>query len=245
MPEKNKVAKSAKSTKTQVKDSAEEIQQLKERLSVLEKIESEKLKPKSEIRTTGKQFFPLVLGLFFALCSGVAIYGVASSVRFYSDYGDVSSLLVSLLMLFALVLMVGIATWAIHRSEWGYRFRYTVVLLIVLFSSIGIGAVLMQGPVERLVDRLGLNDNLRAEDRLLGESTIYGKIAQIEDQDLRIDIMGGGSVSVEIDSQTRVFPLGADLKQGQTVGVILRSDSDVAKWVRVLPPNHPAGRVIQ
>lgn len=232
----------SKSTKSQVKDNVEEIQQLKERLSVLEKIESEKLKPKSEIRTTGKQFFPLVLGLFFALCSGVAIYGVASSVRFYSDYGDVSSLLVSLMMLFALVLMVGIATWAIHRSEWGYRLRYTVVLLIVLFSSIGVGAVLMQGPVERLVDKLGLNDNLRAEDRLLGESTIYGKIGRVEGQDLRIDIMGGGSVSVEIDNQTRVFPLGADLRQGQTVGVILRSDSGVAKWVRVLPPNHPVGK---
>lgn len=231
-----------KISKAKPKDSKEEIKDLKERLSVLEKIEAEKLKPKSEIRTTGKQFFPLVLGLFFALCSGVAIYGVASSVRFYSDYGDISSLLVSLFMLFALVMLVGVATWAIHRSEWGYRLRYTMVLLIVLFSSIGIGAVLMQGPVERLVDKLGLNDNLRAEDRLLGESTIYGKIDDIDGRDLRVSLMGGGQVNVEVDGKTRVFPLGSDLREGQVVGVILRQDSDVAKWVRVLPPSHPAGK---
>jgi len=245
MPDKKKTVSNTKATKPKTKNSAEEIQQLKERLSVLEKIESEKLKPKSEVRVTGKQLFPLALGSFFALCSGIAIYGVASSVRFYSDYGDISSLLVSLFMLFGLILMVGIATWAIHRSEWGYRLRYTVVLLIVLFSSIGIGAVLMQSPVERLVDKLGLNDNLRAEDRLLGESTIYGKIGQIDGQDLIINIMGGESVSVEVDGQTRVFPLGVDLKEGQVVGVILRSDSNTAKWVRVLPPNHPAGRGIR
>lgn len=223
----------------------EEIKDLKERLSVLEKIEAEKLKPKSEVRVTGKQFFPLVLGIFFAFCSGLAVYGVASSVRFYSDYGEVSSLLVSLLMLFALVFLIGTATWAIHRSEWGYRLRYAVVLLIVLFSSVGIGAVLMQGPVERLVDRLGVNDNLRAEDRLLGESAVYGRITSIDDENLRLEIMGGGVINVEIDSKTRVFPLGAELKRTQVVGVILRSDSNVAKWVRVLPANHPAGKRLE
>lgn len=220
----------------------EEIKALKERLSVLEKIQEEKLKPKSEIRTTGKLFFPLALGAFFALCSGLAIYGVASSVRFYSDYGGISSLLVSLAMLFALILLIGIATWTIHRSEWGYRLRYTVVLMIVLFSSVGIGAVLMQGPVERFVDKLGLNDRLRAEDRLLGESTIYGKIEVVNEDDIKVDLMGGGLLNVGLDSDTRVFPMGAELKAGQVVGVILRQDSNTAKWVRVLPPNHPAGQ---
>lgn len=241
MADKKEAKQVKKSTKTQVNHNTEEIKQLKERLSVLETIESEKLKPKSEIRTTGKHFFPLVLGFFFALCSGIAIYGVANSVRFYSDYGDISSLVVSLGMLFALILMVGIATWAIHRSDWGYRLRYTVVLLIVLFSSIGIGAVLMQGPVERLVDKLGINNNLRPEDRMLNDSAIYGKINTVNDENLRVDIMGGGVVNIEIDGRTRVFPLGTELKGGQVVAVILRSDDNVAKWVRVLPPNHPAG----
>lgn len=225
-----------------LKNNTEEIKLLKERLSILEKIEAEKLKPKSEIRTTGKQLLPLALGVFFALCSGVAIYGVASSVRFYSDYGDLSSLAVSLMMLFGLILMIGAATWVIHRSEWGYRLRYAVVLLIVLSSSIAIGAVLMQGPVERLVDRLGLNDNLRAEDRILNEGTVYGKISQVDGQNLRLSLTGGGSLRVGLDDQTRVFPFGADLRDGQVVAVIVRSDSNVAKWVRVLPPDHPAGK---
>lgn len=220
----------------------DDIKALKERLSILEKIQEEKLKPKSEVRVTGKQFFPLALGVFFALCSGLAIYGVASSVRFYSDYGEVSSLLISLAMLFALILLIGIATWTIHRSEWGYKLRYTVVLMIVLFSSIGIGAVLMQGPVERVVDKLGLNDRLRAEDRLLGESTVYGKVGEVKESSLKIELMGGGSLNVTVNDDTRVFPLGAVVKPGQVVGVILREDSSVAKWVRVLPPDHPAGR---
>lgn len=234
-----------KTNQSQVEDNIKEIQNLKERLSVLEKIESEKLKPKSEIRTAGKQFFPLVLGIFFALCSGLAIYGVASSVRFYSDYGDVSSLLVSLFMLLALMLMVGVATWAIHRSEWGYRLRYAVVFLIVLFSSVAIGAVLMQGPVERLVDRLGLNDNLRAEDRILNESTIYGRISEVDEQNLRVSLTGGSSLMIGLDDQTKIFPFGTDLKIGQVVAVIVKSDSNVAKWVRVLPPSHPAGKVFR
>ncbi|HRV76044.1 MAG: hypothetical protein H6799_02225 [Candidatus Nomurabacteria bacterium] len=227
------------------KNNEQEIKELKERLSVLEKIEAEKLKPKSEIRTTGKQYFPLVLGVFFALCSGVAIYGVTSSVRFYSDYGDTSSLLVSLFMLFSLIILVGAATWAIHRSEWGYRLRYTVIFSIVLFSSIGIGAVLMQGPVERFVDKLGINNNLRAEDRLLNESTIYGKITDIKRNNLKISLMGGGEINVGIDGDTKVFPMGAEIRENQVVGVILKSDSKIARWVRVLPANHPAGRNIR
>lgn len=220
----------------------DEIKALKERLRVLEKIQEDKLKPKSEIRTTGKQLFPLALGAFFALCSGLAIYGMASSVRFYSDYGDISSLLISLAMLFALILLIGIATWTIHRSEWGYRLRYTVVLMIVLFSSLGIGAVLMQGPVERIVDKFGLNNRLRAEDRLLGESTLYGTISAVDRGNIKVDLMGGGLLNVEVDEDTRVYPAGMELKPGQVVGVILESESKTAKWIRVLPPNHPAGR---
>lgn len=236
------MSKVEKKLKKNIQDKPKDIKELEERLNVLEKIQAEKLKPKSEVRVVGKQLLPLALGAFFALCSGLAIYGVASSVRFYSDYGEISSLLISLAMLFALIALVGIATWTIHRSEWGYRLRYMVVLMIVLFSSVGVGAVLMQGPVERVVDKLGLNDRLRAEDRLLGESTIYGTISSIGEDNVKVELMGGGVLNVSIDEDTKVFPMGMDLRPGQVVGVILRSESKTAKWVRVLPPNHPAGR---
>lgn len=228
--------------KKSLNNKEDQVKKLEERLNILEKIQAENLKPKSEVRVTGKQILPLLLGAFFAVCSGLAIYGVASSVRFYSDYGELSSLLVSLGMLFALLVLIGIAAWTIHRSEWGYKFRYTVVWMIVLFSSIGIGAVLMHGPVERFVDKFGLNDRLRAEDRLLGESAVYGKIGAVGDDRIRIDIAGGGFLNVGIERDTKIFPMGMDLETGQTVGVILKSDSKTAKWVRVLPPNHPAGR---
>lgn len=227
-----------------VKTDKERVKELEERLSILEKIQSENLKPKSEVRVTGKQVLPLLLGVFFALCSGLAVYGVASSVRFYSDYGEISSLLVSLGMLFALMLLIGIAAWTIHRSEWGYKFRYTVVWMIVLFSSIGIGAVLMQGPVERMVDKFGLNDRLRAEDRLFGNSTVYGKVSIVTEDRIRIEIMGGGFLNVDIDKDTKVYPIGARVSNGQLVGVILKTDSKTAKWIRVLPPNHPLEKAL-
>jgi preprotein translocase subunit YajC len=202
------------------------------------------MKPKSEIRTTGKRFFPIAIGMFFAFVSGLAIYGTASAVRFYADYGDLSSLLVSLAMLLFMFGLIVTATITVHRSEWGYKLRSFVVLMIIFATATGFAAVLMQGPVERFADKLGLTNRLRAEDRLLGESTVYGRISKVGKDSIEIDLMGGGLIKVSLDASTRVFPMGTELKNSQVVGVILRSDSKVAKWVRVLPPNHPAGRKV-
>lgn len=230
---------------SKVKSGSEsKVKELEERLNALERIESEKMKPKSEIRTTGKRFFPIAIGMFFAFVSGLAIYGTASAVRFYADYGDTSSLLVSLAFLIFMFALIATATLTVHRSEWGYRLRSFVVVMIVVASAAGFAAVLMQGPVERLADKIGITSRLRAEDRILGESTVYGRISDVDKDSIEVDLTGGGEIEFSIDDDTRVFPMNYELKKGQVVAVILKADSRVASWIRVLPPSHPAGRKI-
>lgn len=232
-------------TSNKVKASSEsKVKELEERLNALERIEAEKMKPKSEIRTTGKRFFPIAIGMLFAFVSGLAIYGTASAVRFYADYGDTSSLLISLALLVFMFGLIATATLTVHRSEWGYKLRSFVVLMIIFASAAGFAAVLMQGPVERLADKIGLTSRLRAEDRILGENTVYGRISSVNGKVVKIDLMGGGIITISTNDDTRVFPMGVELKSGQVVGVILRADSKLAKWVRVLPANHPAGRKV-
>lgn len=234
-----------KDSKKQPQESAKpNVRELEDRLSALERIEVEKLKPKSEIRTTGKRFLPIVIGTLFALVSGMVIYGSTSAVRFYADYGDISSLLFSLALLIFMCALIAAATWTVHRSEWGYRLRSYVVLVIILASAVGFAAVLMQGPVERFADRIGLTNRLRVEDRMFGESTIYGRISEVSGSSIKVELMGGGLINIAIDNETRFFPRDSKLKKGQVVGVILKSNSKLARWIRVLPPDHPAGRKV-
>ena len=232
----------AKVKKTEVKSNKDEVKDIKDRLSALETIQAEKLKPKSEVRTTGKKLFPFAIASLFSLFSALAIYGAASAVNFYGDYGDASSLFWSIILLLILFVLVGISAWFVHRSEWGYKFRVTVILMIIIAASVGFSAVLMQGPAERFIDRLGIGDRLRPEDRLLGESAVYGVIQSVDDDMVNIELVGGGNMVVNVTDKTRFFPMGSSVKEGQVVAVILDSKSGDARWIRVLPANHPAGR---
>jgi len=227
---------------SKIDENESKVKALEERLSALERIQSEKLRPKSEVRTTGKKLFPFAVAFLFSMFSALAIYGAASAVSFYSSYGDSSALFWSIILLLILFVLVGAATWSVHTSEWGYRFRLTVILMIIAAASIGFSAVLNQGPAERFIDRLGIGDRLRPEDRLLGESAVYGVIQSVDDDKLVIELMGGGDLKVEVVASTRVFPRESDFKKGQVVAVVIESKSGDVKWIRILPPNHPASR---
>lgn len=220
------------------------VKALEERLSVLERIQNEKLRPKSEVRTTGKKLFPFVVAFLFSLFSALAIYGATSAVSFYTSYGDGSALFWSILLLVILFGLVGAAAWSVHRSEWGYRFRFVVIVMIISAGSIGFSAVLMQGPAERFIDRVGIGDRLRPEDRLLDESAIYGRVSSVEDDTLNIELIGGGNFKVDITSKTRIFPRESALRPGQVVAVVLEADTGEAEWIRVLPADHHSGRMI-
>ncbi|MDQ5913828.1 MAG: hypothetical protein QG623_447 [Patescibacteria group bacterium] len=215
------------------------VKALEERLSALERIQSEKLRPKSEVRTTGKKLFPFVIALMFSLFSALAIYGAASAVSFYASYGDGSALFWSILLLIILFGLVGAAAWSVHRSEWGYRFRFAVIVMIISASSIGFSAVLTQGHVERLIDRVGIGEKLRSEDRLLGDSAVYGQVVSVEDDILNLELIGGGNFKVDITSRTKIFPKDSGLIAGQVVAIVLESRTGEAKWIRVLPTDYP------
>ena len=240
--QKKKIKKEARESDIKANKDKLKAEALEERLRALERIQAEHLKPKSEVRVTGKRFFPIVVGGFFAAVSGVAVYGVASAVRFYGDYGDLSSLVWSLVLFAMVVGFISLAAWAIHRSEWGYRLRYAVVVMIAVASSIGLGAVLMQEPVERIIDRVGIAGNLRAEDRILNSSTVYGRILVVDEDRLVVDLVGGQSLEAKLSSSTKIFPREVKLKNGQLVAVILKNETNEAVWVRVLPSDHPSGR---
>lgn len=210
---------------------------------VLRRIQLEKIKPDSEIEVRGKRLIPVLAAGVLALFSGLVIYSVLRMITFYGSFGSSESggLLWSLLLLLMTFVGIGLCVLAISRSDWGYRHRVGGIAAVVVAVVLAFSTVLMQGPIERFIDSIGLGSKIRLEERMLDESSVYGLVTSVSERDFRIELMGGGSVRVKVDGQTRVYPNSSRIRQGQVVAVLMKEDS-VARWVRILPANHPAGR---
>ncbi len=214
--------------------------------NVLSRIESEKIKPDSEAEVVGRRLLPVLAAGVLAVFSGLVVYSVLRMLTFYGNFGSNESggILLSLGLLFVTLLGIGLCAVAISRSDWGYRYRAGGVIAVALAVTLAFGLVFTQGPVERFLDDIGVTSRFRLDERMLNESAAYGKIIEVSNDSLRVEIMGGGSLRVKREKNARIYPRGFKLDKGQIVAVLI-DDRGVAKWIRILPENHPAGRGLQ
>lgn len=212
--------------------------------SVISRIEKEKIKPDSEVEVVGKRLLPVLAAGVLAVFSGLVVYSVLRMLTFYGSFGSRESggILLSLGLLGATLLGVSLCATAISRSDWGYRYRAGGIIAVALAVTLAFGLVFTQGPVERFLDNIGVTSRFRLDERMLNESAVYGRIAKLNNQDLRVEIMGGGELNIKQDRNTRIYPRGFKLSVGQAVAVLI-DDNGVARWIRVLPDDHPAGRI--
>ncbi len=210
--------------------------------SVLWRIESEKIKPDSEVEVVGRRLLPVLAAGILALFSGLVVYSVLRMLTFYGSFGSSESggILLSLGLLAATLLGVTLCATAISRSDWGYRYRAGGIIAVALAVTLAFGLVFTQGPVERFLDNIGVTSRFRLDERMLNDSAVYGRVTKLNKDDLRIELMGGGELQVKTEKSTRIYPRGFVIREGEVVAVLI-DERGVAKWVRVLPEDHPAG----
>jgi hypothetical protein len=213
--------------------------------NVISRIEAEKIKPDSEVEVVGKRLLPIVAAGVLAILSGLAVYSVLRMLTFYGSFGsdEAGGFLLALSLTGATLLGVTLCAVAISKSDWGYKHRVGGIVALALAVVLAFGMVLMQGPVERFLDNAGITSRLRLDERMLNESAVYGKITKLNSDNLRIEIMGGGTLKIDLQKSTRIYPRGFKLSEGQAVAVLI-DDEGAAKWIRVLPDDHPVGRDI-